>query len=136
MQRELLVAMRMRAKRWILRAFPEMAYRYPLAFAIVRRSARSIPVVRAAFLPFTLNMGLARFRCFGYRRVMTAQQESAPEAKNTIHSNLLMSLNTESEQDPQTSSNIRAIYHNSSLKSKHRAMCVTVPGDSIVAWWR
>jgi len=32
---------------------PEMAYRHPLAFAILRRSARSIPMFRADFLPFT-----------------------------------------------------------------------------------
>jgi hypothetical protein len=31
---------------------------------------------------------------------MTAQHEIAPEAKKTFHSHLLMSLNTESEQDP------------------------------------
>src|SRR5260370_16108472 len=32
---------------------PAMAYRHPLAFAILRRSARSIPLFRADFLPFT-----------------------------------------------------------------------------------
>jgi hypothetical protein len=35
---------------------------------------------------------------------------AAPEAKEAFHSCLLMSLNTESEQDPQKPSNIRAIY--------------------------
>jgi hypothetical protein len=41
---------------------------------------------------------------------MTAQQEIAPEANKVFHSRLLMSVNTESEQDPQKSSNIHAIY--------------------------
>ena len=49
---------------------------------------------------FTLKPGLAHFRWLEYRGVLIAQQEIAPEAKKTFHSRLLMSLNTESEQDP------------------------------------
>jgi hypothetical protein len=48
----------------------------------------------------TLKPGLAHFRWLEYRGVLIAQQEIAPEAKKTFHLRLLMSLNSESEQDP------------------------------------
>jgi hypothetical protein len=41
---------------------------------------------------------------------MTAQQEIAPEARKAFHSRLLMSLNTESEQEPKNSSILHPNY--------------------------
>jgi hypothetical protein len=54
--------------------------------------------------------GLAHFRWFGYRRVMTTQQEIAPEANKAFSSCLLISLNTESEQDPRNLLTLRLNY--------------------------
>jgi hypothetical protein len=48
---------------------------------------------------------------FDSRRGMAAPQEIAPEAKKTFYYSLLMSLNTENEQDPQKASRFRGNYH-------------------------
>ncbi len=66
---------------------------------------------RADFVSFTSKVGLGHLRCFDSRRGMTARQEIAPEAKQTFHSRLLMSLNTESEQDPQKLCGFHPIYY-------------------------
>jgi hypothetical protein len=59
-----------------------------------------IPMIQIKIPPLSAKSGLAHFRWIDYRRVLTTQQETALEAKKVFHTRLLMSLNTESEQDP------------------------------------
>lgn len=84
-----------------------------LLFESLSSHPNIIPIVDGKLAEtWTHFEALAHFRWFDYCRVMTVQQEIAPEATKAFHSRLLMSLNTESEQDPQKRLSFRVIYHN------------------------